>query len=94
MQSGKVVYKKDIYGNKQQNAELQKVPAKVGDYIELTHLEGVHTATFTNVDNSKQESFGKKAMYEVTKEGLKKVEKMPEATVLDGKSIWLVFKGI
>ncbi|MEC2513920.1 M60 family metallopeptidase, partial [Bacillus cereus] len=42
--SGKVVYNKDIYGNKQQNAESQKVSVKVGDYIELTHLEGVHRA--------------------------------------------------
>ncbi|MCU5110665.1 S8 family serine peptidase [Bacillus wiedmannii] len=91
--SGKVVYNKDIYGNKQQNAESQKVPVKVGDYIELTHLEGVHRATFTNVDNSKQESFGKKAIYEVTKEGLKKVEKMPEATVLDGNQFAWSLKG-
>ncbi|TXR62317.1 S-layer protein [Bacillus sp. AY18-3] len=92
--SGKVVYNKDIYGNKQQNAESQKVPVKVGDYIELTHLEGVHRATLTNADNSKQESFGKKAMYEVTKEGLKKVEKMPEATILDGNQFAWSLKGI
>ncbi|MFE4764303.1 putative mucin/carbohydrate-binding domain-containing protein [Bacillus mycoides] len=92
--SGKVVYNKDIYGNKQQNAELQKVPVKVGDYIELTHLEGVHRATLTNVDNSKQESFGKKAIYEITKEGLKKVEKMPEATILDGNQFAWSLKGI
>ncbi|MES5919523.1 putative mucin/carbohydrate-binding domain-containing protein [Bacillus cereus group sp. RP37] len=91
--SGKVVYKKDIYGNKQQNAESQKVPVKVGDYIELTHLEGVHRATLTNVDNSKQESFGKTAMYKVTKEGLKKVEKMPETTVLDGNQFSWSLKG-
>ncbi|MEK4916090.1 putative mucin/carbohydrate-binding domain-containing protein [Bacillus sp. FSL E2-8887] len=91
--SGKVVYNKDIYGNKQQNAESQKVAVKVGDYIELTHLEGVHRATFTNVDNSKQESFGKKAMYEVTKEGLEKVEKMPETTVLDGNQFSWSLKG-
>lgn len=91
--SGKVVYSKDIYGNKQQNAESQKVPVKVGDYIELTHLEGVHRANFTNLDNSKQESFGKKAMYEVTKEGLKKVEKMPEATILDGNQFTWFLKG-
>ncbi|PFT68251.1 putative mucin/carbohydrate-binding domain-containing protein [Bacillus cereus] len=91
--SGKVVYNKDIYGNKQQNAESQKVSVKVGDYIELTHLEGVHRATLTNVDNSKQESFGKKAMYEVTKEGLKKVEKMPETTVLDGNQFNWSLKG-
>ncbi|MDA2303213.1 M60 family metallopeptidase [Bacillus cereus group sp. MYBK95-2] len=74
--SGKVVYNKDIYGNKQQNAESQKVSVKVGDYIELTHLEGVHRATLTNLDNSKQESFGKKAIYEVTKDGLKKVNQI------------------
>ncbi|WP_241139273.1 M60 family metallopeptidase [Bacillus mycoides] len=74
--SGKVVYNKDIYGNEQQNAESQKVPVKVGDFIELTHLEGVHRATFMNVDNSKQESFGKKAIYEVTKDGLKKVNQI------------------
>ncbi|ANV74718.1 hypothetical protein BCM43_30370 (plasmid) [Bacillus thuringiensis] len=91
--SGKVVYNKDIYGNKQQNAESQKVSVKVGDYIELTHQEGVHRATLTNVDNSKQESFGKKAMYEVTKEGLKKVEKMPETTVLDGNQFAWSLKG-
>jgi len=91
--SGKVVYNKEIYGNKQQNAESQKVSVKVGDYIELTHLEGVHRATLTNVDNSKQESFGKKAMYEVTKEGLKKVEKMPETTVLDGNQFAWSLKG-
>ncbi|PFI44574.1 S-layer protein, partial [Bacillus cereus] len=92
--SGKVVYNKDIYGNKQQNAESQKVPVKVGDYIELTHLEGVHRATLTNVDNIKQESFGKKAIYEVTKEGLKKVEKMPEVTILDGNQFAWSLKGI
>ncbi|MFE4764305.1 M60 family metallopeptidase [Bacillus mycoides] len=74
--SEKVVYNKDIYGNEQQNAESQKVPVKVGDFIELTHLEGVHRATFMNVDNSKQESFGKKAIYEVTKDGLKKVNQI------------------
>ena len=91
--SDKVVYNKEIYGNKQQNAESQKVSVKVGDYIELTHLEGVHRATLTNVDNSKQESFGKKAMYEVTKEGLKKVEKMPETTVLDGNQFAWFLKG-
>ncbi|MDA2384849.1 M60 family metallopeptidase [Bacillus cereus] len=91
--SGKVVYNKEFYGNKQQNAESQKVPVKVGDYIELTHLEGVHRATLTNVDNSKQESFGKKAIYEVTKEGLKKVEKMPEATILEGNKFAWSLKG-
>ncbi|QWH92347.1 hypothetical protein EXW29_30145 (plasmid) [Bacillus toyonensis] len=91
--TGKVVYNKDIYGNKQQNAESQRVPVKVGDYIELTHLEGVHRATLTNVGNSKQESFGKKVMYEVTKEGLKKVEKMPETTVLDGNHFGWSLKG-
>ncbi|PEB76059.1 hypothetical protein COM89_08570 [Bacillus thuringiensis] len=92
--SGKVVYNKDIYGNKQQNAESQRVPVKVGDYIELTHLEGIHRATLTNVGNSKQESFGKKAIYQVTKEGLKKAEKMPEATILDGNQFAWSLKGI
>ncbi|MDA2520211.1 S8 family serine peptidase [Bacillus cereus] len=91
--TGKVVYNKDIYGNKQQNAESQKVPVKVGDYIELTHLEGVHRATLINVDSSKQESFGKKVMYEVTTEGLKKVEEMPETTVLDGNHFGWSLKG-
>ncbi|MCU5237573.1 M60 family metallopeptidase [Bacillus cereus] len=74
--SGKVVYNKAIYGNKQQNAESQKVPVKVGDYIELTHLEGVHRATITNVEKNIQESFGNKAVYEITKERLKKVDKI------------------
>ncbi|MDZ5480635.1 M60 family metallopeptidase [Bacillus thuringiensis] len=74
--SGKVVYNKEIYGNKQQNAESQKVSVKVGDYIELTHLEGVHRATITNVEKSIQESFGDKVVYEITKEGLKKVDKI------------------
>ncbi|KAA0810509.1 M60 family metallopeptidase [Bacillus sp. AY2-1] len=74
--SGKVVYNKVIYGNKQQNAESQKVPVKVSDYIELTHLEGVHRATITNVEKNIQESFGNKAVYEITKEGLKKVDKI------------------
>ncbi|MBS9806914.1 S8 family serine peptidase [Bacillus toyonensis] len=92
--SGKIVYNKDIYGNKQQNAESQRVPVKVGDYIELTHLEGIHRATLTNVGNSKQESFGKKAIYQVTKEGLKKAEKMPEATILDGNQFAWSLKGI
>ncbi|MEB8931327.1 M60 family metallopeptidase, partial [Bacillus cereus] len=74
--SGKVVYNKEIYGNKQQNAEQAKVPVKVGDYIELTHLEGVHRATITNVEKGIQESFGNKVVYEITKEGLKKVDKI------------------
>ncbi|KAA0760641.1 hypothetical protein DT250_24410 [Bacillus sp. AR2-1] len=74
--SGKVVYNKEIFGNKQQNAESQKVSVKVGDYIELTHLEGVHRATITNVEKSIQESFGNKVVYEITKEGLKKVDKI------------------
>lgn len=72
--SGKVVYKKDIYGNKQENAESQKVSVKVGDYIELIHLEGANRATITNMEKNIQESFGNKAVYEITKEGLKKVD--------------------
>ncbi|QWH32122.1 hypothetical protein EXW51_30395 (plasmid) [Bacillus mycoides] len=74
--SGKVVYNKDIYGNEQQNAETQKVPVKIGDFIELTHLEGGERATLINLDNNKRESFDKKAMYEVTKDGLKKVNRI------------------
>ncbi|EOP90488.1 hypothetical protein IGM_02180 [Bacillus cereus HuB4-4] len=96
--SGKVVYNKDIYGNKQQNAETQAVPVKVGDYIEFTHLEGNHEkekirATLTNLENSKNETIGKTARYQVTKEGLKKVEKMPETTVLDGNQFAWSLKG-
>ncbi|MED3541552.1 putative mucin/carbohydrate-binding domain-containing protein, partial [Bacillus toyonensis] len=74
--SGKVVYNKDIYGNEQQNAETQKVSVKIGDFIELTHLEGRERATLINLDNNKRESFDKKAMYEVTKDGLKKVNQI------------------
>uniref|UniRef100_UPI0023DF4275 putative mucin/carbohydrate-binding domain-containing protein n=1 Tax=Bacillus wiedmannii TaxID=1890302 RepID=UPI0023DF4275 len=96
--SGKVVYNKDIYGNKQQNAETQAVPVKVGDYIELTHLEGDHEkekirATLTNLENNKNETIGKTARYQVTKEGLKRVEKMPETTVLDGNQFAWSLRG-
>ncbi|HFK1723982.1 TPA: M60 family metallopeptidase [Bacillus cereus] len=72
--SGKVVYNKEIYGNKQQNAEQAKVPVKVGDFIEFTHLEGANRATITNMEKNIQEIFGNKAVYEITKEGLKKVD--------------------
>ncbi|TKH32737.1 hypothetical protein FC698_28600, partial [Bacillus cereus] len=70
----------------QQNAESQTVPVKIGDYIELTHIEGEATkektrATLINLENNKNETIGKTARYQVTKEGLKKVEKMPETTV-------------
>ncbi|WP_142288698.1 M60 family metallopeptidase [Bacillus thuringiensis] len=96
--SGKVVYNKEIYGNKQQNAEIQTVPVKVGDYIEFTHLEGDHAkekirATLTNLKNNENETIGKTARYQVTKEGLKKVEKMPETTVLDGNQFAWSLKG-
>ncbi|EEM55906.1 Chitin binding protein [Bacillus thuringiensis serovar monterrey BGSC 4AJ1] len=74
--SGKVVYNKEVYGNKQQNDETQKVPVKIGDFIELTHLEGRERAILINLDNNKRESFDKKAMYEVTKDGLKKVNQI------------------
>ncbi|MBS9806912.1 M60 family metallopeptidase [Bacillus toyonensis] len=74
--SGKVVYNKEIYGNKQQNAETQKVPVKIGDFIEFTHLEGRERATLINLNNNKRENFDKKAMYEVTKDGLKKVNQI------------------
>ncbi|MDZ4442421.1 M60 family metallopeptidase [Bacillus thuringiensis] len=72
--SGKVVYNKEIYGNKQKNAEQAKVPVKVGDFIEFTHLEGANRATITNMEKNIQESFGNKAVYEITREGLKKVD--------------------
>ncbi|AJH17110.1 putative mucin/carbohydrate-binding domain-containing protein [Bacillus mycoides] len=74
--SGKLVYNKEVYGNKQQNAESKTVPVKVGDFIELTHLEGEERATLINLDNNKHESFDKKVMYEVTKDGLKKVNQI------------------
>ncbi len=47
--SGKVVYNKEIYGNKQHNAEQAKIPVKVGDFIEFTHFEGANRATITNM---------------------------------------------
>ncbi|MGR9594734.1 DUF3472 domain-containing protein [Bacillus thuringiensis] len=74
--SGKVVYNKEIYGNIQQNAESKTVPVKVGNFIELTHLEGGERATLTNLDNNKRENFDKKVIYEVTKDGLKKVNQI------------------
>ncbi|TKI80979.1 putative mucin/carbohydrate-binding domain-containing protein, partial [Bacillus mycoides] len=74
--SGKVVYNKEVYGNNQQNAESKTVPVKVGNFIELTHLEGGERATLTNLDNNKRESFDKKVIYEVTKDGLKKVSQI------------------
>ncbi|MCU5359031.1 chitin-binding protein, partial [Bacillus cereus] len=74
--SGKVVYNKEVYGNKQQNAESKTVPVKVGNFIELTHLEGAERAILTNLDNNKRESFDKKVIYEVTKDGLKKVNQI------------------
>ncbi|EON72559.1 M60 family metallopeptidase [Lysinibacillus sphaericus] len=92
--SGQVVYNKDIYGNKQQNAEQERVSVNEGDYIELTHLEGGNRATITNVDNGKQESFEEKGIYKVTVEGLKKVEKLPEVKTLDGNQFTWSLKGI
>ncbi|MBK5452255.1 DUF3472 domain-containing protein [Bacillus sp. TH22] len=72
--SGKVIYNKEIYGNKQQNAEQAKIPVKVGDFIEFTHVEGANRATITNIEKNIQESFGDKVVYEITKEGVKKVD--------------------
>ncbi|ANC08906.1 MULTISPECIES: M60 family metallopeptidase [Bacillus cereus group] len=74
--SGKVVYNNEFYGNKQQNAGTQKVSVKTGDFIEFTHLEGGERATLINLDNNKRESLDKKVMYEVTKNGLKKVNQI------------------
>ncbi|EJR28451.1 hypothetical protein IIE_05290 [Bacillus cereus VD045] len=76
-ESGQVVYDKEIYGNAHQNAETKNVPVEVGNYIELTHLEGDIRATLINVTNNKQEKFGNTVIYQVTKEGLKKVEASP-----------------
>ncbi|SCA96876.1 Uncharacterized protein BWINRA5_00193 [Bacillus mycoides] len=96
--SGIVLYNKEIVGNRQQNVGTQTVPVKVGDYIELTHIEGdaqkeKTRATLTNLENNKNETIGKTARYRVTKEGLKKVEKMPETTVLDGNQFGWTLKG-
>ncbi|HDR7915919.1 TPA: chitin-binding protein, partial [Bacillus wiedmannii] len=73
--SGSVMYNKEIMGNRQQNAETQTVPIKVGDYIEFTHIEGEAVkektrATLTNLENGKQEYIGKKRIYQVTSTGL------------------------
>ncbi|MEK5051583.1 MULTISPECIES: putative mucin/carbohydrate-binding domain-containing protein [Bacillus] len=73
--SGSVVYNKEIVGNRQRTAETQTVPVKVGDYIELTHIEGESEkekirATLTNLENGKQEYMGKKRIYQVTSTGL------------------------
>ncbi|HFJ9441337.1 MULTISPECIES: putative mucin/carbohydrate-binding domain-containing protein [Bacillus] len=96
--SGNVLYNKEILGNRQQNTESQTVSVKVGDYIELTHIEGDAVkektrATLTNLENNKNETIGKTARYLVTKEGLKKVEKMPETTILDGQQFAWSLKG-
>ncbi|EMI9091272.1 TPA: chitin-binding protein, partial [Bacillus thuringiensis] len=73
--SGSVMYNKEIMGNRQQNAETQTVPIKMGDYIEFTHIEGEAAkektrATLTNLENGKQEYIGKKRTYQVTSTGL------------------------
>ncbi|MGG0079714.1 putative mucin/carbohydrate-binding domain-containing protein [Bacillus wiedmannii] len=77
--SGSVVYNKEIIGNRQQTAESQTVPVKVGDYIEFTHIEGEAVnektrATLTNLENNKQEYIGKKRIYQVTSTGLNKID--------------------
>ncbi len=56
--SGSVVYNKEIVGNRQQTAESQTVPVKVGDYIEFTHIEGEAVkektrATLINLENNR-----------------------------------------
>lgn len=73
--SGSVIYNKEIMGNRQQNAETQTVPIKVGDYIEFTHIEGEAAkekirATVTNLENEKQEYIGNKRTYQVISTGL------------------------
>ncbi|PFI78320.1 MULTISPECIES: M60 family metallopeptidase [Bacillus cereus group] len=82
--SGQVVYNKEIYGDKKQNAETNKISVEIGDFVELTHKEGKGRATLINKENNKQENIGYKAIYKVTNTGLEKVEKMPEETVLTG----------
>ncbi|MEE2016359.1 putative mucin/carbohydrate-binding domain-containing protein, partial [Bacillus thuringiensis] len=77
--NGGVVYNKEIVGNRQQTAESQTVPVKVGDYIEFTHIEGEAVkektrATLTNLENNKQEYMGKKRTYQVTSTGLNKID--------------------
>ncbi|WP_278002712.1 putative mucin/carbohydrate-binding domain-containing protein, partial [Bacillus sp. GM_Baccil_2] len=77
--SGNVLYNKEIVGNKQQNAESQTVPVKVGDYIEFTHIEGEAVkektrATLLNLENNKQVYIGKKRTYQVTSTGLNQID--------------------
>ncbi|WP_276307187.1 putative mucin/carbohydrate-binding domain-containing protein, partial [Bacillus thuringiensis] len=73
--SGQVVYNKEIYGDKKQNAETNTISVEIGDFVELTHKEGKGRATLINKDNNKQEKIGNKIMYKVTGAGLEKVEK-------------------
>ncbi|PHD40682.1 hypothetical protein COF67_31445, partial [Bacillus toyonensis] len=73
--SGNILYNKEIVGNRQQAAEIQVVPVKIGDYIEFTHIEGEAQkektrALLINLENSKQEFMGKKRTYQVTSTGL------------------------
>lgn len=75
--SGEVLYNKEIYGNKEQKAETKNISVEVGDYIEVTHKEGDSRAILTNQDNNTNEKVGMKEIYQVTKEGLKKVGEMP-----------------
>ncbi|QEL68730.1 S-layer protein [Bacillus sp. AR4-2] len=69
------MYNKEIMGNRQQNAEIQTVPVKEGDYIEFTHIEGEAAkektrTTLTNLENGKQEYIGNRGAYRATSTGL------------------------
>nr|WP_270344120.1 putative mucin/carbohydrate-binding domain-containing protein [Bacillus mobilis] len=71
--SGQIVYNKEIYGDKKQNPETNKISVEVGDFIELAHKEGKDRATFINKENNKQENIGDKMIYKVTHSGLEKL---------------------
>ncbi|PEA88696.1 Ig-like domain-containing protein [Bacillus thuringiensis] len=86
--SGQVLYDKAIHGTQKVNAETNTIPVKVGDFIRFTHLEGRtlkdSRGSITNVAKDLTEGFGKEVTYQVTKEGLKIVDRelgpgMPEA---------------
>ncbi|WP_255290165.1 putative mucin/carbohydrate-binding domain-containing protein [Bacillus cereus] len=92
--SGQVLYYKEIYGDKEQNAETENISVEVGDFIELTHKEGKGRATLINKEDQKQENIGCRVMYKVTNSGLEKVEKMPEETILNGNQFtWSLLGG-
>ena len=76
--NGGVVYNKEIVGNRQQTAESQTVPVKVGDYIEFTHIEGeavkekhaLHLLILRIINKN----IWAKRTYQVTSTGLNKID--------------------